>query len=115
MSMTKVLAVAPVADLEVAIDWYERLLGRPADARPMASLADWHITDSGWVQVFHDPEHAGSTLLSLAVEDLQAKLSERAGRGITAGELTATTRNAKLAPITDPAGNTITLIENPSA
>lgn len=114
MSYTKVLAVAPVGDLDAATAWYERLFGRPADARPMASLADWHVTDSGWVQVFHDAGHAGSTMLNLAVDDLDAKLAELAGRGIAAGEVTTTDKNARLAAVSDPAGNTITLIENPS-
>ncbi|WP_432090571.1 hypothetical protein [Streptomyces sp. NRRL F-5630] len=47
MRVTHVLAVAPVTDHEAAVAWYERLLGRPADARPMPGLADWHLTDGG--------------------------------------------------------------------
>lgn len=114
MSTIKVLAVAPVVVFESALDWYERLFARAADARPMPGLADWHITDSAWVQVYHDPEHAGSTLLNLAVDDLDAELGDLAGRGITAGQVTTTSKAARLAALTDPSGNTITLIENPS-
>lgn len=114
MSVAKVLAVVPVADFDAAVAWYERFLGRPADARPMPGLADWHITDSAWVQVFRDPDRAGSTLLNFAVYDLSTHVAELATRGITAGEVTTTDKNAKLAPVTDPEGNTIALIENPS-
>lgn len=44
MSLTKILSVVPVADFETSIAWYERLLGRPANAQPRPGLADWHLT-----------------------------------------------------------------------
>ncbi|MFF1556611.1 VOC family protein [Streptomyces sp. NPDC058279] len=115
MIFTHVLAVAPVGDIEVAVPWYERLLGRPADARPMAGLADWHISPSAWVQVFQSPEHAGTTLLNLVVDDLDRALAELAGRGITAGEVQPGAQAVRFAAVHDPDGNRITLIENPVA
>ncbi len=114
MSILKVLAVAPVADMDASVGWYERLFGRPADARPMPSLADWHVTDSGWVQVFQDPERARSALLNLAVADLEAELAELSQRGIASGEVTTATKAGKLAVVADPDGNTVTLIEGPA-
>lgn len=114
MSVTKVLAVVPVDDFEAAIAWYERFFGRSADARPMADLADWHITVSAWVSVFRDPERRGTTLLNFAVDDLDTHIAELATRGINVGAVTTTTKNARLATVTDPDGNTISLIENPS-
>jgi hypothetical protein len=80
----------------------------------MPGLADWHLTDTAWVQVYRDLDHAGGTALNLAVHDLRAHTTELAARGITLGEVTTTDKNAKLASVTDPAGNTITFIENPS-
>ncbi|MGW7098054.1 VOC family protein [Streptomyces sp. NPDC054838] len=113
MSFTHVLAVAPVSDIETAAPWYERLLGRPPDARPMAGLADWHVSPSAWVQVFESPGQAGTTLLNLVVDDLDRALSELAGRGITAGEIQPGARKVRFAAVHDPDGNRITLIENP--
>lgn len=114
MSVTKILSVVPVADFETSIGWYERLVGRPADARPMPGLADWHLTDTAWVQVYRDVDHAGSTALNFAVDDLREHTTELSARGIALGEVTTTDKGAKLASTTDPAGNTITFIENPS-
>lgn len=114
MSVDKVLAVVPVTDHDVSRAWYERLLGRGPDARPMPGLADWHLTDTAWLQVFRDRERAGRTFLNFAVADLAAHTAELATRGITLGELTVTTKSARLASTTDPDGNTITFIENPS-
>ncbi|MFI9062265.1 VOC family protein [Streptomyces sp. NPDC053429] len=115
MLFTHVLAVAPVSDFESAVLWYERLLGRPADARPMAGLADWHVSPSAWVQVFRSPERAGKTLLNLAVEDLDRALSEPAGRGIAAGEVRPGAAKVRFAAVHDPDGHRGTLIEDPVA
>lgn len=61
----------PVADIDTARRWYERLLGREADNRPMDSLAEWWVTDTGWLQVHHDAGRAGTALLNFAVDDLR--------------------------------------------
>ncbi|HEU5470667.1 MAG TPA: VOC family protein [Actinophytocola sp.] len=114
MSISKLLGVVPVGDHAAGTAWYQRLLGRAPDARPMPGLADWHLTDTAWVSVFHDPARAGHTALNFAVADLAAHTSELATRGITLGPVTATDKNAHLASVTDPDGNVITFIENPS-
>lgn len=113
MAFSHVLAVAPVRDIESAVGWYERLMGRPADARPMPGLADWHVSESGWVQVFQSPEHAGSTLLNLVVDDLDETLAGLAERGLTAGPVQPGARDVRFAALHDPDGNRVTLVENP--
>lgn len=113
MAFTHVLAVAPVSEMEPAVAWYERLLGRPAEKRPMPGLADWHIAPSGWVSVFQSPQHAGSTLLNLVVDDLDRAISELAGRGIVVGEVQPGSQQVRFAAVHDPDGNRVTLIENP--
>jgi hypothetical protein len=40
--ITTVLAVIPVAKFESACGWFESFFGRPADQRPMDTLAEWH-------------------------------------------------------------------------
>ncbi len=113
MAYSRVLAVAPVTDIEEAVGWYERLLGRPADVRPMPGLADWHVSETGWIQVFQSPEHAGSTLLNLAVDSLDETMAELAARGIKADAVQPGARGVRFAAVHDPDGNRITLIENP--
>ncbi|WP_406147931.1 VOC family protein [Streptomyces sp. NBC_01012] len=113
MAFTHVLAVAPVMAVQPAVEWYERLLGRPADARPMDGLADWHISPSGWLQVFESPEQAGGALVNLVVDDLDRALSDLTDRGITAGEIQPGSRGVRFSAVHDPDGNRVTLIENP--
>ena len=110
MAIDHVLAVAPVTDLHQAAQWYELLLGRPADNRPMDTLAEWRVTETGWLQVFRDPERSGSGLVNFAVGDLERHLEALAGRGIELDGIQEADQGVRLASVTDPAGNTITFI-----
>lgn len=110
MAINQVLAVVSVADIDTACSWYERLLGREADNRPMDSLADWRVTDSGWVQVHLDADRAGTALLNLAVDDLAAHLGGLRDRGLAPGAIQSASKGVQLSAITDPDGNTITFI-----
>ncbi len=112
MAIDHVLAVIPVADIDTARDWYQRLLGRTPDNRPMDSLAEWRVTDTGWLQVWEDPDRAGTALLNFAVDDLGAHLEGLASRGLAPGEVQTVNKGVQLSAVTDPDGNTITFIGN---
>ena len=107
MPVTTVLAVVCVSDLDKSRPWYEELFGRPADLTPMESLAEWKITDGGWLQVFRDTERAGSSFLTLAVDDLDDAIAELTARGVALEEIKADAP-MRLAQIKDPDGNMIT-------
>lgn len=112
MRIEHVLAVVPVADIEVSRPWYEQLLGRPADNRPMEQLVEWRVTDNGWLQVTRDPDRAGSGLINFAVDDLAGWTAALAERGLTPGEIQPVNKGVELSAITDPDGNAITFIGN---
>jgi predicted enzyme related to lactoylglutathione lyase len=76
----------------------------------MEMLAEWKITDGGWVQVFHDPERAGSALLNFAVDDLDAHVAELTGRCLLPGDVVTANKGVRLCTIVDPDGNRVTLI-----
>jgi predicted enzyme related to lactoylglutathione lyase len=111
--MRAVLAVVPVAEIDKATQWYERFFGRPADTRPMDSLAEWHLSELGVVQVFEDPNRAGRTTVNLTVDDLDATLSTLSGQNIPATDpqLVSGGRQ-RLALIQDPDGNQLGLIQS---
>jgi catechol 2,3-dioxygenase-like lactoylglutathione lyase family enzyme len=113
VSINHVLAVVPVADFEASRAWYEQLFGRPGDNLPMPGrLAEWRVTDNGWLQLTRDAERAGSTLLNFAVDDLTAQVAELAARGLTADAIVTVSRGVQLSAINDPDGNTLTFIGN---
>jgi glyoxylase I family protein len=110
MSIDHVLAVVPVTDLDVAGAWYERLLGRAPDNRPMETLIEWNVTGNGWIQVTCDAQRAGSTLLNLAVSELGQHVAELSAKGLEPGPVQTVSKNVQLCSLSDPDGNTITLI-----
>jgi glyoxylase I family protein len=111
MPVTTVLAVVCVTDIDEARRWYERLLGRQADLTPMESLAEWKITDDGWLQVFQDAERAGSSFLTLGVDDLDEEIAALASRDLSLEEIEADAP-MRLAQIKDADGNMITFGQN---
>jgi len=112
MTIDHVLAVVPVSDMGAARSWYERLFGRPPDNRPMDTLAEWRMTDTGWVQVFLDPERAGSTLLNFAVDDLDVHVADLGARGLPLSAIETANKGVRLSATVDPDGNRITFIGN---
>ncbi len=110
MRVTGVMAVVTVADFDVGLTWYGRFFGRDADRRPMDGLAEWCLAGSAVVQLVHDPDRGGCALLTLGVADLDATITDLGGRGLATGEV-VDGAIARIASITDPEGNTITLAE----
>ena len=110
MSIDHLLSVVPVADIERSNRWYAALFGRGADNNPMASLVEWQVLPGGWVQVFADEERAGSGLLNLAVDDLDAHLAEVRTRGLDPGEVVHANKGVRLSTLADPDGNLIRLV-----
>lgn len=106
MPIRNALASLAVTDLESALPWYERLLGRPADSRPMAEVAEWKFEGGGWLQVYQRPKRAGLGSVTLAVTDMDEQERYLQQCGITIGEQSAGP-TLKTLMITDPAGNHI--------
>ena len=110
MPIKNVLAEMPVKDFIEAVAWYEQLLDRPADTSPMEGLVEWHLSEGGGLQVFHDKNRAGATWVTFAVISVDDQLAELKAKGI-ATEQTTTTEFIKTVTITDPDGNHITFAE----
>ena len=110
MPIDHVLAVIPVADLAVSAVWYERLFDAEPTNRPMPNLAEWRLTDTGWLQVFVDGERAGRSFFNLAVCDLDEHIEEIRGRGFVPGEVQDATKGIRISTIEDPDGNTLNFI-----
>ena len=112
LEVENVLAVVHVADLGEAAPWYERLLGRPPDRRPMESVVEWQLAVTGGVQVVRDPERAGKSSLTIGVGDIDDALRDIAARGLdgtaeTVGEQSGVP--LRIVILQDPAGNMVVL------
>src|ERR1700745_2183891 len=110
MSILNEPASVAVNDWSSALQWYEKLFGRPPDSRPMPEVAEWKFERGGWLQVYQLPERAGNGSVTLAVSSLDQQIGELKKSGIDAGE---PIRRAKVnvVMIKDPDGNSIALAE----
>ena len=111
MAVAELFAGLATADLETALRWYERLMGRPPDLVPNDNEGAWQLADHAWIYVVGDAERAGRGLLTLLVDDLEAKVAELAQRGLTTDAIETVSGVVSTAAIRDPDGNRITFGE----
>lgn len=112
MACVNVMPSLQVADLAPTEQWYERLFGRPADRRPMDGCVEWHLADSGGLQVYENPGGAVASTIILGVDDVDTTAAELAGRGIDAQPEDVPSGQFRLAQLTDPAGNTVVISQS---
>ena len=110
MVIVNALAGIMVSDLPTAEAWYEQVLARPADSRPMEGLAEWKLANGGWIQVFEDRERAGSSSVTFLVSSFEDQLAELKAKGISVDRIT-TSDYVKTATVSDPAGNRVVFAE----
>ena len=110
MPIRNAIASLAVRELDASLAWYERLLERPADSRPMAELGEWKFEGGGWLQVYQGPERAGSGSVTLAVTSLDQQISALRRNGFDPGE-PIVSEKVKVVMIQDPDGNSIAFAE----
>ncbi len=95
----------PVVDRAAAVEWYERLLGRPPDLVPNDREAAWRLTDTGWICLYAGTETCASAPHTVLVSDLDRFLAGVAERGIAPGPVETIAPSVRQSVITDPDGN----------
>jgi catechol 2,3-dioxygenase-like lactoylglutathione lyase family enzyme len=95
-----------VRDFQAARPWYERLLGPPSSF-PHATEAVWTLAEDGSVYVVEHADGAGSSVVTLFVDDLDAQLREIAGRGLAPDEVMTLANGVRKALYRDPDGNEV--------
>jgi predicted enzyme related to lactoylglutathione lyase len=110
MTIKNALAGVAVMDLDSAIAWYSKLIGRAPDQQPMPTDAEYEFQNGGWMQIFADKERAGKSSVTLTVDDLDATLAELEDAGIAYAEPTRTDY-VDTAIVTDPDGNQVVLAQ----
>jgi predicted enzyme related to lactoylglutathione lyase len=112
VAVDNLFAGVPVAELEHALAWWERLMGRPPDMVPNDTEVAWRATgDSGWIYVVSDPARAGNALLTLLVGDLDRHVTEIAERGLAVERIETMRGVGRRAEFVDPDGNKVTFAE----
>lgn len=96
-----------VSDYPAALRWFETLFGEPPAFSPNDSESVWQVAEHRFVYVEHRPAHAGHALITLFVDDFDARIAAITARGLRpAGEETYDNGVRKTTFI-DPEGNEI--------
>ena len=93
-----------VRDFRPAQAWYERLLGEPSFF-PHATEAVWTLAEDRSVYVVEHADAAGSSVVTIFVDDLDAQMAVIADRGLEPDEIETYPNGVRKAVYRDPDGN----------
>ena len=96
-----------VTDYAAALPWYERLLGSEPAFKPHATEAVWELGEHRFVYIVEEPERAGSSVVTLFVEDLEGLVEGIAERGIEPAERETYSNGVRKATYRDADGNEV--------
>lgn len=99
----------PVSDFEVALAWYERLLGTEPAFFPNDVEAVWELAEHRYVYVEVRPEHAGHSRSTVFVTDFQERIDSASARGVEPVEVETYANGVRHATFRDPDGNELCL------
>jgi catechol 2,3-dioxygenase-like lactoylglutathione lyase family enzyme len=94
-----------VGDYPAALAWYEKLLGAPPSYVASDTEAVWELAEHRSIFVEHRPAHAGHTLLTIFVDDLDAFVAAAADRGLEPAKRETYSNGVRKADFYDPDGN----------
>jgi catechol 2,3-dioxygenase-like lactoylglutathione lyase family enzyme len=95
-----------VRELGAARTWYERLLGAPSFF-PNATEVVWTLADDRSVYIEEVPDRAGSALITVWVDDLDATVADIASRGLEPAERETYANGVRKVIYRDDDGNEI--------
>jgi catechol 2,3-dioxygenase-like lactoylglutathione lyase family enzyme len=83
----------------------------PARHAPNADEAAWQLAGPAWLFLVREADRAGRALVTLLVDDLDARLAALAECGLSAATVEPVGNVGRSAAITDPDGNRITFAQ----
>jgi catechol 2,3-dioxygenase-like lactoylglutathione lyase family enzyme len=95
-----------VRDFQAARAWYDRLLGEPTFF-PHATEAVWTLADDRSVYVVEHADGAGNSVVTVLVDDLDARMAAIAARGLEPDEEVTYAGGVRKAVYRDPDGNEV--------
>ena len=93
-----------VREFQTARPWYERLLGEPTFF-PHATEAVWTLAKERSIYVVEHADGAGNSVVTIFVDDLDARVATVAARGLEPDERITLSNGVRKALYRDPDGN----------
>jgi catechol 2,3-dioxygenase-like lactoylglutathione lyase family enzyme len=104
MSPDHLFAGLRVREFAEARKWYEQLLGGPTFLAH-ATEAVWTLAEGRSLAVVEDADRAGHCMVTIFVDDLDARVAEFAARGLDPDERLTYSNGVRKAVYRDPDGN----------
>ena len=95
-----------VRDFQAARPWYERLLGEPTFF-PHATEAVWTLAEDRSVYIVEAADGAGNSVVTLFVDDLDARVAAIAARGLEPDDQETYSGGVRKIVYRDPDGNEV--------
>ncbi|MGO4637028.1 VOC family protein [Mesorhizobium sp. 2RAF45] len=112
MRIQGIYAAIATADIAAAESFYTKLFDRGPDDRPMDNLIQWRNVAGANIQIIENQDNAGSSMCTIVVPDMsEARTSLKAVGLFLDNEQEGDF--GKIAKLSDPDGNQITLAEPP--
>jgi len=96
-----------VTDFDLAVAWFERLLGEPAAFVATETEHVWTVAEHSWIYVVLRPERAGKAMVTLFLDDLDQFVESAAARGIEPDQQETYGNGVRKMIYLDPDGNEI--------
>jgi hypothetical protein len=96
-----------VTDRAAAQPWYEKLLGAPPSFLPNDVEAVWDLAENRYVYIEQRPQHAGHSLLTVFVDDLDDVVAGITERGLEPAQRETYDNGVRKVTYRDPDGNEI--------
>jgi hypothetical protein len=71
----------------------------------------WQLTGAGWLYIVRDTQHAGNSIVAMAMSDIERTTSTHEARGAATGQIEQEGEASLQALVRDPDGNSIAIIE----
>ena len=95
-----------VRDFHAARSWYERLLGEPTFF-PHDTEAVWTLAEDRSVYIVEDADRAGSSVVTIFLDDLDTYVAAIAARGLEPDEQETYSNGVRKIVYRDPDGNEV--------
>lgn len=101
----QVFAGVYVRDLAQAQAWYEQVFGAEPSFHPNDEEAVWELAEGRFVYIQQDAQHAGHSLNTLFVDDIQGTVFAIRSRGLEPTEDETYSNGVRKVAYRDPDGN----------
>ena len=96
-----------VSDYQAATQWYARLLGAEPSFIPKDTEAVWELAEHRSIYVNAQPRHAGRSVVTIFVDNLDERIAGIAERGIEPASQETYHNGVRKVVYRDPDGNEI--------